>query len=304
MLHGDIAMLAPASERPANGDSAPVLQRLTLYMTDGRQVGLQDAVSHWEMGRWLLDRVRPEGKAPPNKLFPGPESDPVVRLWYLATSAYMQSLMQLDPVHFERELELFPKDPDVLFFAGALHETFASPRIQAALRQMKVPRGVTFDVQSEGAEFRLAEQLYRRALEANPGMVEARIRLGRVLGKRGRQLEALEQLRQAISKTTEPVLQYYCGLFLGAAAEALGHEDEARRSYQRAASLYPMAQSPMLALSRLAAQSGNREAAREGIGQVLTMPAEQDLRNDPWWTYDVSHARNLEMLLADLYRRF
>jgi tetratricopeptide (TPR) repeat protein len=168
---------------------------------------------------------------------------------------------------------------------------------------MKVPQGVTFDVQSVSAELRRAEQLYKRALERDPALVEARIRLGRVLGLRGRHEEAIDQLRQGQS-AGEPVLRYYAHLFLGGEFEALGNGTEARRSYEQAAILAPTAQSPLLGLSRVADRAGDRAAARELVGRVLKLPVGDLEYNDPWWVYEVAHARNVDQLFEDLRRRF
>ena len=134
------------------------------------------------------------------KTRPNPGADDTVRRWYLAGCAYMSRIRHIDLSHFNRALELFPNDPDVLFFAAAVHEGSAGVRTQAVMRSIKVPRDVTFDVQSQEAELRRAEQLYKRALERNPHLVEARIRLGRVLGLRGRHEEAVGQLRQGLSR--------------------------------------------------------------------------------------------------------
>jgi tetratricopeptide (TPR) repeat protein len=301
MLHGDIAMLVPPEGRSTRGDGT--WQRFVVRMNDGQQTGLEESASHWEMGRRLLDRVRPAGKVLRDSVSVDPGSDPFVRIWYLASEAYLQGLMLIEPSHIERALQLFPRDADILFFAGAHHESAASPRIQATLKTAKLPRGIDFAVRDEGTEFRLAEQLYRRALEANPGHVEARIRLGRVLAKRGRHQEALEHLREASAKATEPMLQYYAALHIGAAAEARGNEDEARQSYQRALSFYPDAQSPMLSLSRLATQAGDRAAARDAMELLLNLSPFADERVDPWWIYDISQGRNAESLLTDLRSR-
>jgi tetratricopeptide (TPR) repeat protein len=161
---------------------------------------------------------------------------------------------------------------------------------------------VSFGVQGEDAELRRAEQLYKRAIERNPNYLEARIRLGRVLGLRGRHKEAVDQLRQG-QGATEPVLQFYAHLFLGSEFEALSNGAEARQSYERAAALAPTAQSPLLGLSRLAEQAGDRVAARELIARVLKLPPIEPERADPWWVYEVVQARAVDGLLADVRQR-
>lgn len=302
MLHADIAMLDPAGSGP--GDVfRPGPGGVTLFTKDGQQVGLQGHVSHWNMGRRLLDRVRPADSKTALKTVPGPGIDDTVRRWYLASCAFMVRISRIEPAHFDRALELYPNDPDVLFFAGSAHEVFAGVRTQSATRSMDAPRGVTFDVQTEAAELRRAEQLYKRAIERNPALVEARIRLGRVLGRRGRHEEAVKELRQG-QAATEPLLQYYAHMFLAAEFEALGNGQEARRSYERAVAVAPTAQSAWLGLSRVAERAGDRAAAREAIERVLTLPEDESKRADPWWVYEVAQGRNVDQLLEDLRRRF
>jgi Tfp pilus assembly protein PilF len=156
-------------------------------------------------------------------------------------------------------------------------------------------------VGSEGAELREAERLYRRALEQDETYVEARIRLGRVLGRRGRHDEAARQLRQAIAATKEPLLLYYANMFLGAEAEALRRLDEARDAFARAGALYPAAQSPRLAMSALSARAGDRAAALQALEAISSRePVNPD--DDPWWGYFSSQARNVDRLVNEMYR--
>jgi tetratricopeptide (TPR) repeat protein len=271
-------------------------------MDDGQQLGLADTLSHWNMGRRLLDRVRPPDSQRTLRTVPDPGADDTVRRWYLAGGAYMLRTRFIELDHFSRALELFPDDPDVLFFVASAHECLAGVRIQSVMRAVKVPRDVAFDVKEEGSELRLAEQLYKRALERNPRLVEARIRLGRVLGRRGRHEEAIDQLRQGRAAEA-PVLQFYAHLFLADGFEALGKDDEARQSYEQAAALAPTAQSALFGLSRIAEKAGDRAAARELIARVVKLPPSEEARPDPWWVYEIVQARGVDGLLADLRQR-
>jgi hypothetical protein len=302
MLHADIAILTPVASRGAGSDVRPGPGGLTLFMNDGQQTGLQGLVNHWNMGRRLLERVRPVDTKNGLKTVPNPAGDEDVRRWYVVGCVYMTRVRNIELPHFTRALELFPNDPDLLFFAASAHEAFAGVRTQAVMRSIKVPRDVSFGVQDEDAELRRAEQLYKRVLERNPNHLEARIRLGRVLGLRGRHTEAVDQLRQG-QVATEPVLQYYAHLFLGGEFEALGNGAEARQSYERATALAPAAQSPLFGLSRLADQAGDREGARELIARVFALAAGDEERVDPWWVYETVQARSVDGLLADLHQR-
>ena len=97
---------------------------------------------------------------------------------------------------------------------------------------------------------------------------------------------------------------YYGNLFLGAAEEELGHRDAARLAYEQAAALYPDAQSPLVALSRLARRYGDRPGALRAIQRVFALSSDANERNDPWWTYNVAQARNADALLEELRRPF
>src|SRR5207247_9478776 len=118
-----------------------------------------------------------------------------------------------------------------------------------------------------------------------PDHVEARLRHGRVLGGLGRHADAAAELRQAIASADDSLLRYYADLFLGAAEEELGHRDAARLAYEQAAALYPDAQSPLVALSRLARRYGDRPGALHAIQRVCALSADAHARHDPGWTY-------------------
>jgi len=103
---------------------------------------------------------------------------------------------------------------------------------------------------------------------------------------------------------SDELLRYYGELFLGAAREALGELDLARAWYSRAADLPPDAQSPHLALSALARRRGDRSAALQEIRRVFELSTRNDIHDDPWRTYHVSHARHADALYDELIRPF
>jgi tetratricopeptide (TPR) repeat protein len=291
ILHADVAAEALLGHR-TKGSAAPEgLQEFTLPLPDGRSQGLVVDVGQWELARSMLDKV-----------VPAAAHDEFVRQWYDVTAAYLQSVGQLTPSHFTRGLRLFPDDAELLFQAGCLHESLAESRIQDAMQTAAIPSDVKFEIASRRTELRDAESLFRKALKVQPDHLEARIRLARVLGLRGEHAEAEALLRKAVGEATEPLLQYYAHLFLGAEKEALGDRDQARDFYGRAAVLYPDAQSPRLALSLLSVRDGRHAAALEAMSGVLALPG--DTRVDPWWTYHAAQGRNANADMAALYDRF
>jgi tetratricopeptide (TPR) repeat protein len=291
ILHTDIAIEVLLGNG-SKGQKAPTgLREFTLPLPDGRSQELIVDVGHWELARTMLDKV-----------LPAAARDEFVRRWYSAAGAYLQGLGQLTPSHFSRGLNLFPEDGELLFQAACLHESIAEPRVQDAMQSAAVPSDVRFDILSRRAELRDAQSLFRKALKAQPDHVEARIRLGRVLGLRGEHAEAETLLRRAVADAKEPLLQYYAQLFLGAEREALGDPGQARDLYVRAALLYPDAQSPRLALSLLSARAGNQKDALGAMSAVLSLPG--DTRVDPWWNYHSAQGRNAIADLTALYDRF
>jgi tetratricopeptide (TPR) repeat protein len=226
--------------------------------------------------------------------------DETVRLWYAGTCAYQLRVGDRDPPHFVRAIEVFPNDPDLLFLRGALHEVMASTRRQSALRNANVPLGVTLGTGLRSEELSQAERFFKRALERLPELHEARIRYARVLGERGRHDEAVREL-QKVAGAPGQLLQYYAALFLAGELEALARVDEAVRAYERAAELYPTAQSPRLGLSRLAT-GRDRVAAREAFLRLAVQEPTGDARDDPWWAYGIAGGRGADIILNALHK--
>jgi len=296
-LHADIVMREAGQSLTPDPLRQPRSSSIMLFLADGQQTGLDDASVHWEMGRRLLDKVRPKTS---RRLGPDPGADETVRLWYLAATAYMQAVEQLDAWHIDRAVQLFPGDPEILFLAACGRETFSGAQIQSVLASMTLSRDLFNLIGDEADELRKAERLFRESLERNPKQIEARIRLGRVLGRRGRHQDAIAELRRATMETENRLLQYYGQMFLGTEAAALDLTDEARRAYERAAGLYPDAQSPHLAIGALAGRTGDRAGALAAIQPVLTGD-DPLLSDDPWWSYYTAQARDLVGIVEALH---
>ena len=160
----------------------------------------------------------------------------------------------------------------------------------------------SFDVESAGSNLRQAERFFAQALENDSTFHEARVRLARVMSLQGRQQEALAELQKVPAALGDTVVAYLARLFAGRTEELLGRQVAARKSFERAAALFPSAQSPQLALSRLAIVQGEREAA-SSVLSVLAAPVENAARSDPWWTYHTGPGRAADALIADFRYR-
>ncbi len=281
VFHADVAIdVVPATPGRIGCASQP-----SVLVKDGSRAGSGCIGIHWNQGRLLLDRVRPD-----------PGKDPGVRLWYQATTAFMLETGDYADaqVQLNHSARLFPAEPGILFEHGLFFEGFASPVLQ---RAAYVPGTA---VQSTASLLGSAEGMFRKAIEAKGSFVEARVHHGFVLSALGRDDEAAEELRLAVKQAQGAQLRYYAELFLGRAEQSLGNRDAARDHYLRAAALYPTAQSPLLALSLLARQFGDRTGALEAMRQLLTRPLSGRNMPDPWWAYYQWQNQNSDVLFKEL----
>ena len=284
LLHAEIA----AFHRTVRGYSLPPDGRYAVEVVDGRRVGGQARTVHWWFARQLLDLVRPND---------------AVRLWYQATSAFLQSWdedSELEP-HLKRARQIFPDDAVLLLYEGALHEAYAEPRIQNLFERSgdapPMHRGI---IRHASGERHAAEDRFERALRIEPSLVEARIRLARLRGLQGRHEEAAADLRLCLGKPLEPLWQYYAWLLLGREDEALERRVEAREAFARASALYPGAQSPRIALSQMAREEGDRKTAIAALDFLSGPPGP-----DPWWseTRNRANVLGVDALFAEMRRK-
>jgi tetratricopeptide (TPR) repeat protein len=266
-FHSDIAALLPH-----RGGS---LAR-SVVVRDGQNLGQAANTIHWSVGRSLLDGV-----------LPSPSQDAETLAWYRVASAQILHLGSLSEsgVHLGRAYRLFPKDPVLLLDAGFLHEQLASPGNQAGVESTYRLTGVRLAVGSKRAELEQAERWFRATLASDAEDVTARVRLGRVVTELGRAEEAAEELRKAVAGNIAHGDEYLARLFLGRAEELLGHLAAARDDFRRASALYPRAQSPHLALSRIARESGDRGSLLQSLQALAALPDDERDREDPWWHY-------------------
>jgi tetratricopeptide (TPR) repeat protein len=292
ILHLDIARLYNTVARGALFPGRQRGEPLTLTAMDGQRRGENWLSTHIQMARELLD------------IIPGRERDETVRMWYIATGSYFEHDRNLAEamIHYEQALRLFPRDSQLLLGRGCLHETFASPAIQAVVRQGGgVGRQLT--VGSERLNLVGADRYFREALKADPRNTEARVRLGHVLGRQRWHKDAITELQQALKTEPDRTLSYYALLVLGREEELLGRTDDARRSFERAAALFPTAQSPLLALARLSFHDGDPRRAESALGRIFALSGDESGRFDPWWDYYSGTGRFHESLLKQLYDR-
>jgi hypothetical protein len=288
LLHADIAILGgrfptpawPFNILPRRGNRSVTE---TLQVQDGRGGATGGRVLHWDLGRYLLDFVEP-----------GPANDEMARTWYRAAAAYMLSDGRLADaeLHLEAALLVFPRDQYLHFFSGALHEAYSAPSVQAAGSRLVAP---------EKQQLKEAAHFYSKALGLDPTLVEARMRLARCNVRLGDYSKASSDLGLVLDTPGDPVVLYLASMALGEEEQRQGKPDFARRLYQRAADLFPRAQSPRLALAELSREAGNRASAVKSV-MLAIEPGAIDDDADPLWRYDRLAGRTCWTLLEEARR--
>jgi len=139
-----------------------------------------------------------------------------------------------------------------------------------------------------GAYAGIAEGAYRRALALDSTLIEARVRLGRVLWFFDRREEAERELTQVVREATTthaPALVYLANLFLAQLDEERGQLDAAREAYEAALHVYPAGQVARLALGRLLLATGREADGWQLTAASLHPAAWEGQSPDPWRTY-------------------
>lgn len=270
---------------------ADTLRSGLLISEDGAYQGAIEANWNWPFARRLLDAIAPR-----------PAGDPFVALWYHATAAYLlrNSFYGEAQPHLTHAAPILPDDPRILFDRACLAEALGLPRAQQfltdeSLAAMRItspdprpvramPRG-QFGIPPVEVANADAERFFRRVLEIEPGHVEARVRLARLLDLRNRHDEADRELAVALPSSRDPIVTFFARLFAGRAARALGRLDDAGRHFREAAALFPDAQSVLLAESQLALLQADTPGAVAPVRRLSELPVDAAQRSDPWWRY-------------------
>jgi tetratricopeptide (TPR) repeat protein len=199
-------------------------------------------------------------------------ASPFVRKWWLMVIAFCHQVFAVaDARQFaDRARKSVGDSPELYLAMGATdelewtqrHEADGSPYFKGDLKE--------------------AERAYRSALAAQPDLVEARVRLGRVLTLRG-DPEAVKVL-EGIGDGADEGFRYLARLFEGDDFERRGDLAEAERRYLAAIPLMPAVQSAHVALAHLRHSMGARAKAAEEV-EITTRDRVTADTADPWFWY-------------------
>jgi tetratricopeptide (TPR) repeat protein len=334
---GASRLLADLDPRRVPGEARDYAGRLRLLSDDHRRVCLLKAavLLHTDAAiarRAAGDPIGTDGQLDLALLYAGlADSFPrdaslqsFARQWYLAAALDRHRYLEAEGAAaiLQDGLRRFPADPEMLLALGSVEETLATwpvlldPPVgrtagrSAAAVSVGESAGVVVregpgrhDVKErlrENEHLREAEKDYRAALAADGGLVEARLRLGRVLLLLGQTAAARAEITQVLGEARDPALRYLGLLFRGRLLEAASEFTEAVRSYREAAALFPEAQAARMALGHALDHLGDLGASRAELGRAVVDGAPLFERPDPWAAYPYGQSRRAESLLATL----
>jgi tetratricopeptide (TPR) repeat protein len=302
LLHGDIVILR--QDANPGWPDAPGIGGTSVMTHDGQRLGQRALDPHLQFARMIFRVMRsplPGDASAAPAWAAAHRRNPRVQQWYRTISTELAArhwLADLRP-HLEDARRVLDDTPATLFDSACFSEVIASAQVQRAVQSSvsaSAPPSVRLRAKAQDLlldeRFNLseAERFYRETLELDPGYSEARVRLARVLSLRGRGADAVALFATPI-ESPDTLVRYWGGLAFGQAAEAVDKPAVARDAYARAANLFPRAQSPLLALLRLARERADAAEAKQLMDRLARLPAEERTRFDPWWDYFDCHGR-------------
>lgn len=222
-------------------------------------------------------------------------------LWSLQLDSDMDRLVQ----HLARVNDTFPGEADVALALGMYEEYRSSSAVIRASNAPTALMAQTGNWRQNTQQQRLkgAEKYYRAALKLNASLVEARLRLGRVLQVRGMLQEARNEF-EAVFNHSElpPAIRYLSSMFLIDVLEAQGNPAAALARARDLTIRYPECQSSHLAFSRALEARGQRAAALAAL-KPLWKEEKDRACADPWWSYYFGQAWRVSRLIPSLRER-
>lgn len=191
----------------------------------------------------------------------------------------------------ESARRLAPEDPAVALALGTFHEAEAL----AVARAAGLAPGLSMDLGRAAPAFtsgpglardaRLAQQYLRQALELDPALDEARVRLARVLQFRGDPAQAARELERVAAGSPSLAWASLAHLFLGDMDERAGREESALANYRAAVEHTPSGQSARVALSHALFRTGAAAEARRIMSDALAGGISTAPDRDGWAAY-------------------
>jgi tetratricopeptide (TPR) repeat protein len=276
-----LAALSTVSDRDVERNQRQIIQSLVPSPSaDPRAVAVRvGALMHAQAAFWLIDR-NPTG-AQRNlavartyiEKLASREPDSFVHDWWIMVIGFFQGRFDLQQANLlTRAARASAGNSPELLLAEGVTQEMNWTRAHDDDR----PYVVTGDLKD-------AESSYRKALAEDRDLVEARLRLGRVLTLKGELDDALRVL-DPLGSTGDAGFRYLAQLFAGDALERRGNAAAAETRYVAAFSAIPTGQSARLALAHLRHAAGARTAAADAVRATALERGVAETA-DPWFLY-------------------
>jgi tetratricopeptide (TPR) repeat protein len=186
-------------------------------------------------------------------------------------------------------LKWFPRDPPLLLARGAIDEvmgtTTVGGRWPTVARSTQSEKEQALAAQGERrVHLELARKAFEEALATDPGLDEAKVRLGRVQWRLGQADKARVSLGAVVDHTRDPSLSYLAHLFLGRVDEDAARLAVAEGHYRKALEIVPESQVAAVALSHVLQVAGDAADSRQVLRSGVAF-ARKRTTGDPYWRY-------------------
>ena len=234
-----------------------------------------------------------------------PDSGPFVKRAYLGMSGQAMWFHCFpEAAAWARSgLKRFPKEAPLLLAEGVAMEARAYFTMAPSPVTMGLTPSTLRKRDALNGELRFlrdrARSSFEAALSADPGLVEARLRLGRVLWRQGRLDQAKAAFETMLGQPADAPQQYLAQLFLGRVLEDRGEFVPAEEHYRIALAHQPLSEIAALAISHARFLQGDPEGARQALRSGL-LAARRRMENDPWVPYMLPQTPEGEAILAEL----
>ena len=136
---------------------------------------------------------------------------------------------------------------------------------------------------------RQAERSFRAAAQLEPGLAEARLRLGRVLARAGELDEAESEFSAAVEASTDGPLTALARVFWGTVRDTRGDLVGAVSQYEAALAADGQCEMAAFALAEALYRRGDRRRAGQALSSTLGGPGATEV--GPWHDYHVGSGR-------------
>ena len=204
-----------------------------------------------------------------------------VRDWYLLVASFLHAGREigLSRSHLADRRQ-FPGDAVILVASGSDHELLSAAPTGWVQFFGQDGKPTVEDQVNVDRELERAAGFFRAALTARAegqGPDEARLRLGRVLYRRGDLESAAHELSAVHTAADAKPFKYLSAVFLAMLEVDRQHFERANELYTEAVRMYPLGQTAVIGLSELAYRRGRPSEA----ASVITWLLEQDTKRRP-----------------------